>query len=303
MKMGPKTNQFLANVFNGGPGSDPIDEILYLIQQIRPSFDLIKIRDLHTEVCSFYSGNHPDYKKNTMPYHNIRHTLMVVLASVRLLHGLHCNKVKFSEETLIKGILAAYFHDSGMLLLENDPASNGTEYIADHEVRSISFLNRYLASRNYPPEIAIDCAVIIQYTELGSNPSTFVSHSDEVKLAGQVVGSADILAQMADRYYLECLPLLFHEQIAGKVNQHDTPLELMEHTAYFYHNVVLKRLITTFSDTMLAMQTHFRERHAINRDLYLENIDKNIRYLKDILNKCEDITCTDKYLKRIPPII
>jgi hypothetical protein len=238
-----------------------------------------------------------------MPYHNLRHSLMVVLASLRLFHGLHCNRVRISEDTLTRGILASYFHDLGMLLQRKDQAEHGTEYMAEHEGRSIRLLQNYLAARNLPQALGADCAIIIKYTELSSDPSTFPGHDDDVMIAGQVVGSADILAQMADRYYLECLPLLFEEQQRGGINEHQTALELMEHTAYFYHNVVLKRLVTTFSDTMLAMQTHFRERHAINRDLYLENIDRNMDYLKDILRKCESIACTEKYLRRIPPII
>ena len=63
----------------------------------------------------------------------------------------------------------------------------------------------------------------------------------------------------------------------------------MEHTEIFYHNVVLKRLTTTFSNTSQAMQTHFREMYKVDRNLYLENIDKNINYLKKIISKCSDI--------------
>ena len=36
---------------------------------------------------------------------------------------------------------------------------------------------------------------------------------------------------------------------AGGISRHDSALELMEHTANFYHDVVLKRLLTTFSST------------------------------------------------------
>lgn len=296
-------NIYLSHIFEGGTAGNPIDEILYLIHEINPTIDLQFIRELHTDLISFFTGQHPDFRKSTMPYHNLRHSLMVVLASARLFHGLSCNHVFFSSDTLFKGILSAYFHDSGMLLKQGDSAMSGTAYIADHEERSIAFLVDYITKKNLDPDISKDCSIIIKYTELKSDPATFGPHSAEIQLAGQVVGSADMLAQMADRYYLECLPLLFKEQKAGGVNQHDTALELMEHTAYFYHNVVLKRLVTTFSETADAMQSHFRNRHTIDMDLYLDNIDKNIRYLKRILAKCNNISCIDKYLKRIPPII
>ena len=173
--------------------------------------------------------------------------------------------------------------------------------MAKHETRSILFLDKYLAEKGFAKDISRDCATIIRYTDLDSDPPTFDYHSHEIQLAGQVVGSADILAQMADRYYLECLPLLFDEQQAGGINRHNSARELMEHTEKFYHDVVLKRLATTFSNTTQAMQTHFREMYKIDRNLYLENINKNINYLKKIIAQCDSIDCLDKHLKRNPP--
>ena len=120
-------------------------------------------------------------------------------------------------------------------------------------------------------------------------------------MVGQVVGSADILAQMADRYYLECLPRLFHEQHTGGVSRHTSALELMRATHSFYHEVVLPRLNITFSRIATAMQTHFRLRHNIDRNLYFDSIERNIGYLESVIDKCADLDCFDQYLKRKPP--
>ncbi len=282
---------------------NPLDEILFLTGKICPSFDLDLIREIHNDLASYFSGYYPEVQKNALPYHNLRHSQMVVLAAARLFHGLHCNDVSItiSPDTLFKGLLAAYFHDTGMLSQRSDSKHSGKEHMAKHEERSILFLKKYAARKGYSEDISRDCAIIIKYTELESDPSTFEEHPPEIQIAGQVIGSADILAQMADRYYLECLPLLFSEQKSGGINQHNSALELMEHTAMFYSNVVLKRLTTTFSDTSQAMRAHFRERYKIDRNLYLENIDKNLRYLKKIIAKCDSLECLEKHLKRIPP--
>lgn len=294
-------NKQLTSIFDGTLHGDPLDEITYLAGAICPAIDLEAIRQVHDDLAAFFAGSHPDFQKSTMPYHNLRHSQMVVLATARLFHGLHCNSVVISKDTLFKGLLAAYFHDTGMLLEEGDTAKAGAEYMANHEERSIQMLKNYAAKMHFPPDIAKDCAIIIYYTDLRSDPATIESHSPEIQLAGQVVGSSDIIAQMADRYYLECLPLLYSELEAGGVNEHTSVLELMERTSKFYHNVVLKRLLTTFSATSEAMQTHFRERYTIDRDLYIENIDKNIAYLKKIVKKCKNIECMKQYLKRNPP--
>ncbi len=294
-------NKYLFHIFEGDLDGDPFDEILYLTRKISPTIDLRLIREIHDDVTTFFSGSDPNFQKSNLPYHNLRHSQMVVLAAIRLFHGLYCNKVPVSADTLFKGLLAAYFHDTGMLLLEGDPADSGSEYIADHEARSILFLKNYAYRKGFREEIPRDCAIVINYTDLDSNPATFDPHSHEIQLAGQVIGSADILAQMADRYYLECLPLLFKELEAGGVNQHRSAMQLIEHTANFYHEVILKRLITTFSNTSRAMQTHFRERYMIDRNLYINNIDKNIAYSLKITSICSNMECLERYLKRTPP--
>lgn len=294
-------NEYLSYIFEGRQNGTPLDEIIFLAGSISPSTNLSQIRALHNDLAAFFSGSHPGFQENSLPYHNLRHTQMVALATIRLFHGLHCNNIPVSEDMLRKGLLAAYFHDTGMLLEQGDPAASGTQYIDGHENRSIHFLKVYIAEQGLSDDYTRDCAIIINYTKLNSDPATFDYHSHEVQIVGQVVGSADILAQMADRYYLECLPLLYHEQEAGGINRHRSALELMEHTANFYQNVVLKRLVTTFSNTFTAMRTHFRKRHNIDRNLYIENIDGNIAYLRQIIAKCKDIECLEKYLKRTPP--
>jgi len=296
-------NKDLSNIFEGIHQGTPLDEILHLAQIIAPDFDTDLLQEVHRDLTAYFTGTHPDFRKNTMPYHNLRHSILVVLASARLFHGLHCNHVRISAATLFKGLLAAYFHDSGMLLLESDSVKSGTEYIVGHELRSIDFLTKYAEEKDFGSKMINDCKTIINYTNLQNDPAIFDFHTHEIQIAGQVVGSADILAQMADRYYLECLPLLFIEQQAGGISKHRSAFELIEHTAKFYYNIVLRRLITTFSNTSNALRAHFKDRHTINRNLYIDNIDNNIVYLRKIIKKCESMEDLKQYLKRTPPSI
>ncbi len=291
----------LMHIFEGNLDGTPLDEILFLAAKICPTIDLELIRQTDTDIASFFSGAVPNVPKTTLPYHNLRHSQMVVLATARLFHGLYCKHIHVQAETLFKGLLAAYFHDTGMLPQEGELEDCNMQYMAEHESRSIVLLKQYAAKKGFARDVFLDCATIIRYTDLSSDPATFAFHSHEIQLAGQIVGSADILAQMADRYYLECLPLLFGEQQAGGINRHNSARELMEHTEKFYQEVILKRLATTFSNASQAMQTHFREMYKLDRNLYLENINKNINYLKKIIAHCDDTNCLDKHLKRNPP--
>ncbi len=296
-------NKYLSKIFEGGETGNPLDEIISLSSTICPAANHSFIRETYNDMVAFFSGSHPFFKKNTLQYHNLRHTQLVALATIRLFHGLHCNQIYISLETLNKGLLSAYFHDTGMLLSEGDSAESGSEYIVTHEKRSILFLQRYIALKDLDKDILEDCAMIIHYTDLSLDPATFAPHSRKTQLVGQVVGSADILAQMADRYYLEALPLLHEELKADKTYKRTSALDLMIHTASFYQNTILERLIHTFSNTSRSMQTHFHERYDLDRDFYTENIHKNIDYLKQIIEECESkMGCMQDLLKRKPPV-
>ncbi|WP_457576560.1 hypothetical protein [Desulfomarina sp.] len=297
-------NEYITKIFEGGYSGNPLNEILFLASIISPGVDNALIRDMDRDLSSFFSGKHPLFKKNTLKYHDLRHSKMVVLATIRLFHGLYCNNTPVHNDTLTKGLLSAYFHDTGMLLQEGEDAQSGAEYMANHEQRSVHFLEQYGELKNLDRKIVDDCAAIIQYTDLSADPATFFRHPEEIMLAGRVVGTADILAQMADRYYLEALPILYREIKKGGTSRFVSALDLMQHTVTFYHNIALKRLRITFADTSRSMQVHFRERYSIDRNLYTDYIDKNINYLNKILQYCEtDTGCIDQYLRRKPPVI
>ncbi|MBU1234851.1 MAG: hypothetical protein KKD01_07545 [Proteobacteria bacterium] len=292
----------LTQVFESGSSGDPLDEILTLLSSIAPSYSQESLRQLHQEIADFFAGDHSEYRPSNTKYHNLGHTYSVVLATTRLFHGLSCEERHVSEETLKKALYCAYFHDCGLLLRNSENATTGAAYTKEHEERSILFMKRYLQEREFPPSFITDCSFIIQCTNLKVDPDTLAFPSEEIKLAGFVVGSADILAQMADRYYLERLPFLFQEHKEGGITIHNSAVELMQHTTFFYHHVIIDRLERVFFNIAEAMRTHFRERWNLDRNLYMENIDNNIKYIKTVALSCEDeLECLQQFLRRKPP--
>jgi hypothetical protein len=292
----------LTSLFETGMTNDPLDEILALIVQINSNTDIEFIRQIHYHIRDFFSGAYPGFQASSTKYHNLRHTQSVALATIRLFHGLMADNQHFSSRIIEQCLLSAYFHDTGLLLQTSEMADSGASYTKFHEARSIRFLNQYLDSRKVSESYRDNCATIIKFTNLRLDPNTLNPSSDEVGLSGRVLGSADILAQMANRYYLECLPHLFQEHLMGGIEEHATALDLMKHTANFYNHVIEKRLEETFGNIAKSMRTHFFERWQINQDLYRENIYKNMGYLKKIITECAvEVECLDKFLRRIPP--
>ncbi len=288
-------------IFESGATSDPLDEILTLIELASPSVDLDLIITFHNDIQDIFSGYYPGFRENGNKYHNLRHTYNVVLASARLFHGLTLEGYTFPNNLITKGILSSYFHDTGLLLRSFDTADTGAEFTRYHEARSISSLFKYLESHKFDDITRLDCASMIRCTNLSLDINSIEFSSFETKIAGQVLGTADILAQMADRYYLEQLPFLFIEHRAGGLKQYDSAYELMKNTTNFYYKFITNRLRNILGNVVRVMPTHFQQRWDIEKDLYQENIENNIRYLEGVISECKDPDSVYRYLRRRPP--
>ena len=64
-----------------------------------------------------------------------------------------------------------------------------------------------------------------------------------------------------------------------------TEFELMEKTEGFYKNIAQIRLVEEFDNIHTCMLSHFSSRWDLKKDLYAESIERNIKYLKSILNR------------------
>jgi len=291
----------LWRILETGGTNNPLNEILHLLQQIDPHINTAIVEKTHQDIGSFFSGSHPDFNPCTTKYHDLKHTYSVALATARLFHGIHCEHHALSREIILQGLLSAYFHDTGLLLKKTDPAKSGACYTKNHEKRSISLMNDYFSDRNVDKNFMDHCTLMITSTDLNIRPLTLSFTSEDHLLAGCIVGTADILAQMADRYYLERLPWLFEEMQLGGIKTFSSEMDLLQHTTTFYNQIIRQRLTTDLKDVQQAMRPHFRERWNLDENLYLNNINKNMKYLNQILAEGEiSLTNLFKYLKRTP---
>jgi hypothetical protein len=109
---------------------------------------------------------------------------------------------------------------------------------------------------------------------------TFLSAN--IEIMGKMLGTADLLGQMADRLYLEKLVPLFHEFEEGKVTGFENELDLLRKTTNFY-KTVQARFVNDLGDVNSYMVNHFQNRWGIDKNIYEETIEKNINYLKYVL--------------------
>ena len=132
---------------------------------------------------------------------------------------------------------------------------------------------------------------IINCTDLSMNIEDIKFASDEIKLLGQFLGTADLLSQMAYRNYLERLFLLYDEFEEGGI-KHDSKLDLLRETVSFYDDIIKKRLEDQLGGMNKYIEEHLKA-FGINNNPYIENIEKSIEWARKNQKKP-----TEEWLRR-----
>lgn len=193
---------------------------------------------------------------------------------------------------LLLGLICSLFHDVGLIQKQEEREGTGARFTLGHEERSILFVRSYFREHDLPAALSEDCAQIIGCTIVALDPSEIYFRSQESELIGQILGSADLIAQMADRLYLEKLLYLYREFQEGGVPGFSSEFDLLRKTQSFYENVSRRRLEEGLGNVCACMRLHFRDRFGEDRDFYQEGIDKNIRYLQETVLQYEtDYRC------------
>jgi len=250
------------------------------------------------DVKQLFSGHYPGYKASNTLYHDFEHTCSVTLATMRLIYGAISEGHTYSTSEITKGLLAALFHDVGLIQALDDDNGTGAKYTVGHEERSIQFMQANLEGCLSIEDIA-DIADCITCTILSQSPANIPFRTENMRMMGNFIGSADLLAQIADRHYIEKLLLLFEEFKEAKLPGYETPFELLHKTRNFYQDVARKRLDQELGNVDRFMTPYFVKRWDVERDFYAEAIHNNLDYLDRILKQChDDLDCFMKRLRR-----
>jgi len=246
-----------------------------------------RVEGAFKDTVKLFKGLFIGYQACKTKYHDLNHTLAVFLATARLVHGAVIDGRSICVDMISIGLICALFHDAGLIQTEDDHEGTGAKFTLGHEERSIVFIKNYLVQNHLYESYSDDCAHIIGCTITALSPGDIPFRSKETELIGKILGSADLLAQMADRLYLEKLLYLYEEFEEGQIPGFESEFDLLKKTGWFYRNVAQKRLDMALGRVSALMRLHFNKRFGEDRDYYQENIQKNIKYLQDVILKYE----------------
>ena len=255
------------------------------------------------DIAALYRGEHPGYEKCDTAYHDLQHVLEVSLAMARLLDGYERargDSPAIDEQLFQLGVVCALFHDMGYLRRRGDRRhQRGAEYTRTHVSRGGRFLRAYLPTIGMG-EFAPVAAPILHFTGYERAVATIRLPSPLLRLIGSLLGSADIIAQMSDRCYLEkCHDRLYPEFVLGGIARRTTGTgevtvfasaeDLIRKTPGFFLSAS-KRL-----DHELGGAYEYARGHFGGSNLYMEAVKQNIRFAERLREEPELV------LRRVPP--
>ncbi len=257
------------------------------------------------DLGQLYAGEHPEYQPCDTEYHDIQHVLDVTLAMARLMDGYERSRngsPALPAACFALGVVTALFHDFGYLRKRADRRHRyGAEYTMTHVTRGSKHLRAYLP-RIGLKRYASAGATLVHYTGYERRAETIPLSNTLLRRVGHMLGTADIIAQMSDRCYLEkCRDRLYPEFVLGGLTKRKLPGgrtqilftsgdDLVRKTPGFYVNAA-KRL-----DLQLARAYEYADRHFKGQNLYLEEMQKNVRYAQVVAT-----APNSDILRRTPP--
>jgi hypothetical protein len=263
------------------PG-DVIREVRSIILLVYKKFKFIQFYQVFGDILKLFNGHYPGYRRCNTFYHDLSHTMDCLLVTAKLIYGAGLNGIVFTHRDVTLGLISALMHDTGYVQAVEDNTGTGAKYTVSHIERSIEFMKKYFHDHAFPSEYLPICSDFLRCTGLDVKIGEIKFQSREHEILGQILGTADLIGQMANENYLEKLSFLYDEFKEGGVPGYGDKFDLLKQTPAFWE-MVKKRLVNELGHVDRYLCDYFRVLRGINQDLYRQAIDRNMEHLQAFL--------------------
>jgi hypothetical protein len=285
----------VTNTVRVSSAADVRDAVQELFESTWPGTPFSPLAHAFQDFELAFTGHMPGYFGVDTVYHDQQHTLDVTLAMARLMVGYeraHAGQLSvLGAERAAIGIFLALFHDIGYLRERNETAVNGAEFTRNHVTRSARFMEFYLPTIGFAHWTRVTSEIVhfTGYERSFEAIGEKVPDPRDIQL-GHLLGTADMIAQMADRCYLEkCRDRLYPEFVLGGVAlpvgargdrgvKYASGLDLLRQTPEFMEETRRKRLDAAFNKAYRYVESLFGGANP-----YIESIDRSLGFLRQVL--------------------
>ncbi|HOC58631.1 MAG: HD domain-containing protein [Syntrophaceae bacterium] len=229
-----------------------------------------------------YEGRYPGYLACAVDYHDFTHSIAVFAAASRILDGCELTGISLGPALAGEVLVAAMLHDTGYIRTENDTGGTGAQFTKIHVDRSLDFTLREAEAFGLDQASAARISRMILGTDLARSWDKLVFESEQERIAAEILATADLLGQMADRMYLEKLLFLYYEFREAGIGGYNCAFDILKKTVEFYASTKNK-LDITLGRVSQTMKEHFSARYGVPRDLYRDAIANHMAYVQAII--------------------
>lgn len=270
------------------------DAVQALYAETFPGMSFDKLWLAFYDFERLFTGRFPGYHGCDTTYHDMQHTLDMTLALARLVVGYERSvepSDRLGPRRAQMALITSLFHDAGYIRHQtrDEDFANGAEFTLYHVSRSADFLRRYLPELGLASDVGVS-SMIVHFTGYELELDNIELDDPRDIICGHLIGTADMVAQMADRCYLEkCRDRLYKEFVVGGVAvENATPGEymvryksgndLLVKTPAFYQQVMRDRLNTKFNRAYRYIEVLYGGQNP-----YIDAIRNNITHLVRVL--------------------
>lgn len=267
-----------------------------IVRKISPNYDFARLQQMFNDVVDLFYGDYPGYRPIKTPYHDLRHTMDVYICALRILHGMHIVERNVQDEEITLVATAALAHDIGYAQTWDDDG-NGAKYTRTHVDRGIAFMRVYMAENSWQPPWATDMETAILCTNPAIAFADIQFSGERAQQLARVVGTADLVGQMADRAYLEKLLFLYFEFKEANMGNFKDMHHLLTCTHDFYA-ITRQKLDSALGCYYNYLLPHFKSWFKIDKNYYMDSIEKNMQYLLKIISESTAENLLDNLKRR-----
>jgi hypothetical protein len=299
------------DVTNSVQVSDPVavrNAVHELFSKTYPGASFDRLWLAFYDFGRLFTGQFPGYLGCDTTYHDMQHTLDMTLALARLVAGYEHSvdpADRLGAHRAQRTIITSLFHDAGYIRhKERDKDfTNGAEFTQYHVSRSADFLRRYLPELGLAKDVGV-ASVIVHFTGYELDLDTIELDDPRDAICGHLLGTADLMAQMADRCYLEkCRDRLYKEFVVGGIAvenaspgeymvRYESGIDLLKKTPQFYQAATKERLQKKFNRAYRYVEVLFEGQNP-----YVDAIRNNLNHLVRVLK-----SNGWQLLRRDPPV-
>lgn len=250
--------------------SHTLQETAYLGRLVSPDLDTAALERAFDAAARLHTGNVAEFPSGADGFRGLEKACATALAAMRLMHGAHVMGRGFAAREVLLLALAALFHDPGDG--RGGPALGNPAFARDH-----------LVMDGFSRTDARDCASLVACAEPGwtpqhTGPSPGTIPEDDMDMAGCMLATAVLLAEITDRRLYERIAFLCLR--TGDTLQTRQALDRIGRTA-------VRRLHRSLGSVHTLMLPHFGNRWGLDRDLYMETARENREMLAAALERVE----------------